>query len=1344
MKKFQYFFVLYLLIVLIGTRFFYVFSSQEIENLILNLNEDTQTVDVDPDIVLEESQDDVQSDNLSQDSQANLIVDDQSNFLEISWDIQIIPSDQGLNWSQVLDQEISQDGWQLIQNLDYDISETLQQDTIQILDSPSQDINLSITEVFYDGTDEWIEITNFASQSFSGTVLISWVKSVWVSVDLQIQANQSLVLWDNCLMISDLAIIYKTWLAMSISDTNPINIYLFHSWVELDRFIVDSNLVSQYNNTNTSFEKVLSNSILTVTWTTLDRAQNVIVWYIANPWLVQTISGWWSIGTGALAWESSLPNLKLTEVFYDGTDEWIEITNMGTWIFMWNLKINWASASPFEIDNISIQPDRSIIISDNNKHFADDSSVIIKTISISDTSAINISLFYSWNLLDSLNIPKNFVNDINNQKTSFEKVISNWNIVTTITNTGRIYNLKSEYISWWYIANPWKVWQVDENITDISTDSSSTNIDLSWLILPINCNDFASNPFQIVEIFAGDSQTSTYIELLGLQNFSGLVLFSGQWLSWNFYVNVDIIAWERILITKSLQGILDEQKNIENPSLELVNNWWWVEIYGQSGLILDIVYYINFGTAKSSYFDGLYSSCARVLNKYDSYSPGFKETLLSYFPQWKTVYQDKIVYLWWWGWSCPTYSGNIDPPINTWSDVDIDLDVQHYSQIEITYIDYNPEWSDIDNESVVLQSLTTQDIQLKDYRLQVVGKSTKKTIKWDILSGLSSKTFVGNYQFPNTDSCINLLYKDIIVDTYCYSDSAQLLSNVNTGQDWSEIFTGTQNFTWNFEIKILDIDYDPDWSDTNNEKITLRLDGVLPVNLSSFKLRINKDSKTSKKSIPWILSPWFSQTLIGNYQFPNSTNDWKNVVVSLVMEDKYILDTYSYNPNIPKNLPKPGTYKVYSVTDGDTIKIQNWDKNISIRLLWVDAPESSKTRFGHIECFGPQAKDYLKWLIDKKDIMLQYDESQIVDSYKRILWYVFLAWENINKQIIQNWYAREYTHNNNIYQYQSNFVSAQTFAQQNWLWLWSNSTCSWQRMSVWSWINQVETWVILTWDLNIQITSILPNPKWSDKWNEKITLIYIPKISPNLDQDLDLDQKIQDEYIDLSQKYYLLIWTRKKYLTWILYANQQTIFTGDFAFPNSASCVSIAKDNIILDTMCYQKPWDGIEFSNKNWVLESISTMDLSILKSSKLQNIGSNLCMTYQWQIIQCKKLPSTKTSIKNQNKIRLYENYLWLLDGYLKNNRQVLFYNTDMKNYFNLLNEAKKNISAGIYYIDVDWETIQTTDISKRYEMTYNQNNYDYLIQNFRSKMIWANLIKKYKKLKEEYWKHLEESRQ
>jgi hypothetical protein len=42
--------------------------------------------------------------------------------------------------------------------------------------------------------------------------------------------------------------------------------------------------------------------------------------------------------------------------------------------------------------------------------------------------------------------------------------------------------------------------------------------------------------------------------------------------------------------------------------------------------------------------------------------------------------------------------------------------------------------------------------------------------------------------------------------------------------------------------------------------------------------------------------------------------------------------------------------------------------------------------------------------------------------------------------------------------------------------------------------------------------------------------------------------------------------------------------------------VSIAKDKIILDTFCYDKPDNGEEFKINNGVLESVSSLDLSIL----------------------------------------------------------------------------------------------------------------------------------------------------
>ena len=74
-------------------------------------------------------------------------------------------------------------------------------------------------------------------------------------------------------------------------------------------------------------------------------------------------------------------------------------------------------------------------------------------------------------------------------------------------------------------------------------------------------------------------------------------------------------------------------------------------------------------------------------------------------------------------------------------------------------------------------------------------------------------------------------------------------------------------------------------------------------------------------------------------------------------------------------------------------------------MIWVDAPESYDTRYSYTECFWTVSSKYLKNLLSNKKIWLEYDNTQWrYDKYDRILAYVFLNWENINKKIISDWY----------------------------------------------------------------------------------------------------------------------------------------------------------------------------------------------------------------------------------------------------------------------------------------------------------------------------------------------------
>jgi hypothetical protein len=103
----------------------------------------------------------------------------------------------------------------------------------------------------------------------------------------------------------------------------------------------------------------------------------------------------------------------------------------------------------------------------------------------------------------------------------------------------------------------------------------------------------------------------------------------------------------------------------------------------------------------------------------------------------------------------------------------------------------------------------------------------------------------------------------------------------------------------------VNIEYDPEGSDTNNEKITLvathRSGNQTPVDLSkTFRLKVNGTNKT----LPWMLPVDVPTTFTKTFGFPNSTDDGQAVVVSLVYGE-HIFDTYTYNPNqaiLPKEI----------------------------------------------------------------------------------------------------------------------------------------------------------------------------------------------------------------------------------------------------------------------------------------------------------------------------------------------------------------------------------------------------------------------------------------------------------
>ncbi|MBI2613319.1 MAG: thermonuclease family protein [Candidatus Levybacteria bacterium] len=133
---------------------------------------------------------------------------------------------------------------------------------------------------------------------------------------------------------------------------------------------------------------------------------------------------------------------------------------------------------------------------------------------------------------------------------------------------------------------------------------------------------------------------------------------------------------------------------------------------------------------------------------------------------------------------------------------------------------------------------------------------------------------------------------------------------------------------------------------------------------------------------------------------------------------------------------------VTKVIDGDTIQVDIYGKNETLRLIGIDTPETVDPR-KPVQCFGKEASAKAKSLLSNKSVRLEADPTQGErDKYQRLLRYVFLEdGTNFNKLMISEGYAHEYTYNT-PYKYQLEFKQAQKDAEMNKLGLWADNACS--------------------------------------------------------------------------------------------------------------------------------------------------------------------------------------------------------------------------------------------------------------------------------------------------------------
>lgn len=135
--------------------------------------------------------------------------------------------------------------------------------------------------------------------------------------------------------------------------------------------------------------------------------------------------------------------------------------------------------------------------------------------------------------------------------------------------------------------------------------------------------------------------------------------------------------------------------------------------------------------------------------------------------------------------------------------------------------------------------------------------------------------------------------------------------------------------------------------------------------------------------------------------------------------------------------PSKEIARVLKVIDGDTIEVNLNSKTERIRLIGIDSPEVLDER-RPVQCFGREASSKAREILSGKTINLESDPTQGErDEYGRLLRYVFLDSLSLNKFMIREGYAYEYTFKGNFYKYQSEFVQAEKEARKNKIGLWS-------------------------------------------------------------------------------------------------------------------------------------------------------------------------------------------------------------------------------------------------------------------------------------------------------------------
>jgi micrococcal nuclease len=124
---------------------------------------------------------------------------------------------------------------------------------------------------------------------------------------------------------------------------------------------------------------------------------------------------------------------------------------------------------------------------------------------------------------------------------------------------------------------------------------------------------------------------------------------------------------------------------------------------------------------------------------------------------------------------------------------------------------------------------------------------------------------------------------------------------------------------------------------------------------------------------------------------------------------------------------------VSRVVDGDTFEARFGGKEVDVRLIGIDSPESVIPG-EPVECFGPESSAFTERRLEHEEVLLEFDVQRI-DPYGRTLAYVWTGKRLFNEDMVRKGFATVATYPPNV-AHVERLVEAERKARRDGLGLW--------------------------------------------------------------------------------------------------------------------------------------------------------------------------------------------------------------------------------------------------------------------------------------------------------------------